>query len=152
MEKKLIQTMATLNAVAAKAMNKYRVHVCTDVTGFGLLGHLKEMTAGSGVEAEIVAGDVPTLDLLEEMVASGAVPGGTENNLAYLDGWVNWSQQISNTTKLILCDAQTSGGLLLSIHADDAVTLLKKLKSAGTTDAVVIGRMVQKGKGLISVV
>jgi selenium donor protein len=152
LEKKLIQMMATLNAAAAKAMDKYRVHACTDVTGFGLLGHLKEMTAGSGVEAEIVAGNVPTLDLLEEMVASGAVPGGTENNLAYLDGWVNWSPQISNTTKLILCDAQTSGGLLISVHADDAVTLLKKLKSAGITDAVVIGRMVKKGKGLITVV
>ncbi len=152
MEKKLIQTMATLNAAAAKVMDKFRVHACTDITGFGLLGHLKEITAGSGVEAEIVAGNVPTLDSLEEMVAAGAVPGGSENNLAYLDGWVNWSPQISNSTKLILCDAQTSGGLLISVHAEDAKAMLKKLRSVGITDAVVIGKMMQKGKGLIIVV
>ena len=148
----LIETMATLNDKAAKVMMHFRVNACTDVTGFGLLGHLKEMTCSSGVDAKINLENVPFLDSVEEHAASGFIPGGTENNLEYLKEWVHWSENISETSKLILCDAQTSGGLLISVHAEDSEKLLCDLKSEGVKDATIIGTMVAKGKGIIKVV
>jgi selenide,water dikinase len=151
-ESTLIDIMATLNAKAAEVMNNFRVHACTDVTGFGLLGHLKEMTYSSGVDARINSEDIPLLDLVEEHAASGFIPGGNENNLEYLKEWVYWSENISETSKLILCDAQTSGGLLISVHPEDSEKLLKDLKSEGVKDAVIIGTMMAKGKGIIKVV
>ncbi len=150
-ERTLIETMAKLNAKAAEIMSDFRVHACTDVTGFGLLGHLKEVTTASGVDAEIRSADVPILDQVEELAMTGVVPGGTENNLSYLAEWIEWSENLSNTSKLILCDAQTSGGLLISVHADDAESMLQSLQEANIHDARIIGTMTEKGKGLIRV-
>ncbi len=150
-ERTLIETMAKLNAKAAEIMGDFRVHACTDVTGFGLLGHLKEVTTASGVDAEIRSADVPILDQVEELAMTGVVPGGTENNLSYLAEWIEWSENLSNTSKLILCDAQTSGGLLISVHADDAESMLQSLQEANIHDARIIGRMTETGKGVIRV-
>ncbi len=150
-ERTLIGTMATLNAKAAEIMDDFRVHACTDVTGFGLLGHLKEVTTASGVDAEIRSADVPILDQVEELAMTGVVPGGTENNLSYFTEWIEWSANLSNTSKLILCDAQTSGGLLISVHADDAESMLQSLHAADILDATIIGSIVKEGRGVIRV-
>lgn len=151
-ERTLIETMAKLNAKAAEIMDDFRVHACTDVTGFGLLGHLKEVTTASGVDAEIRSADVPILDQVEELAMTGVVPGGTENNMSYLTEWIEWSANLSNTSKLILCDAQTSGGLLISVHADDAESMLESLQEANILDARIIGTMTETGKGVIKVI
>ena len=150
-EKILIESMSTLNANAAEIMKEFRVHACTDVTGFGLLGHLKEVTVASGVNAEIKINQVPLFENAEELARTGAVPGGTENNLSYLTDWIEWPDGISNSIKLILCDAQTSGGLLISVHPDDADELLRKLHQAEIKMARIIGTIIEKGKGIIKV-
>jgi selenide,water dikinase len=150
--KDLTQTMATLNQKAAEIMTKYQVHACTDVTGFGLLGHLKEMTTASGVEALIEANKVPLLDPASEMATGGVIPGGTDNNLKYLSDWVDWDQSISEIMKVLLCDAQTSGGLLISVSADQADEILRDMHEAGVKQAAVIGTISGAGKGRINVV
>ena len=132
-------------------MDDFRIHACTDVTGFGLLGHLKEMTTASGVDAEIFSTDVPFLDQVEDLVMTGVIPGGTENNFSYLTDWIDWEGDITNTLKMILCDAQTSGGLLISVHPDDAGLLLEKLHGAKIPAARIIGQMSKKGAGKIKV-
>jgi selenide,water dikinase len=144
--------MATLNQKAAEIMTDYKVHACTDVTGFGLLGHLKEMTMASGLGARITADKVPLLNPAREMATSGIIPGGTENNLQYLADWVDWDKDISEIMKVLLCDAQTSGGLLISVAADQADKMLNDMHEAGVKHAAVIGSMVGEGKGRIKVV
>jgi cysteine desulfurase NifS/selenium donor protein len=150
-QKTLIHSMSVLNATAAEVGKEYRVHACTDVTGFGLLGHLKEMTTASGVDAEILSDDVPLFEQVEELAQTGVVPGGTENNLSYLADWIEWPENIPNSVKLILCDAQTSGGLLFSVHPDDAEKMLERLQNAKITEATIIGSMAARGTGLISI-
>jgi cysteine desulfurase NifS/selenium donor protein len=148
----LIRTMTELNAQAAEIGEKFRVNACTDITGFGLLGHLKELTTASGVDAEIIAMDVPLLPQVEDMARAGVVPGGTENNLSYLADWIEWPEKLSSEFKLILCDAQTSGGLLFSIHPEDAKEMLKSLFEANMQEARIIGRMDEKGEGKIKII
>jgi len=119
-------TMATLNADAAKIMELFPVNACTDVTGFGLLGHMKEMVEGSGVEVRINASAVPVIEDVYELAAAGAIPGGTRNNLDFVSKVVEWDVNLPEITRLILCDAQTSGGLLISIpqqFADEYIHL-----------------------------
>jgi cysteine desulfurase NifS/selenium donor protein len=151
-EKVLIQTMARLNHTAAQVMENFRVYACTDVSGFGLLGHLKEMTSASAVDGEVTAAQVPLLNAVEEMAVAGVIPGGTVNNLAYLADWIDWAVDMADTTKLILCDAQTSGGLLMSVDPDDAQALLSALQKAGADEAAIIGQMKNKGKGKITII
>jgi len=147
----LINTMATLNKTAAEIMSEYIVHACTDITGFGLLGHLHEMCAGSGLDAQVSSGKIPILEPAMELAGAGIVPGGTENNLAYLESWVNWTANISQVSKMVLCDAQTSGGLLISLPAAEAGKMVKAMKHAGVIHAANIGRFTKAGKGVIEV-
>ena len=148
----LTEMMTTLNKEAAECMEAYQVNSCTDVTGFGLLGHLKEMSSGSGLDAEIEMKKVPKIEPVIDMAAAGVIPGGTENNLDYLANWVVWPENISPLEKYILCDAQTSGGLLISITQKKAPALVKALHGAGVSKATIIGRFTKKGTGKISVV
>jgi selenide,water dikinase len=144
--------MTALNKKAAECMEPYQVNSCTDVTGFGLLGHLKEMSSGSGLDAEIEMNNIPKIEPVVDMAAAGVIPGGTENNLNYLANWVVWPENISPLEKYILCDAQTSGGLLISIAQKKAPDLVKSLHAAGVSEAAIIGRFTKKGTGKISVV
>jgi selenide,water dikinase len=125
------------------------VHAATDVTGFGLLGHLRNMTAASRVEAEVVLADVPVLDRAVAYVEAGIAPGGTHANARFLADWVEWGPGIEKPAQLLLCDAQTSGGLLLAVAERDADTLLAALKAAGTPAAHAIGRVTGQGTGRI---
>ncbi|MGA7878798.1 MAG: selenide, water dikinase SelD, partial [Desulfoferrobacter sp.] len=127
----LVKTMATLNSIAAEAMQEVGVNACTDVTGFGLLGHLLEMMAASHTTAEIQAGKVPLLPGVLQLATSGVVPGGTHDNLAYTSPLVEYDEAISNVRRLVLNDAQTSGGLLMSVSPEKADALLDCLKEKG---------------------
>ena len=113
--RRLVATMRRLNKAAAEAMEETGAHACTDVTGFGLLGHLREMAAGSGLDAEIEAGAVPVLEPARELAAADVVPGGTLDNLEHVSPFVDWSPGLSRVDRLLLADAQTSGGLLIAV-------------------------------------
>jgi len=144
--------MATLNAKAATMMQKYHVNACTDVTGFGLTGHLKEIVEASVVSAEIVADKIPFIEGVYELAMAGAIPGGTSNNLDFVSKIVHWSANISQVMKLMICDAQTSGGLLISIPENESEALLSDLKTNGVEAAAIIGTITESGKNYISVV
>ena len=138
----LFKTMATLNRTAAEAMLAVGVNACTDITGFGLLGHLMEMMNGSHTAAEIEAGKVPILPGAVELVAAGAVPGGTRDNHSFTEPFTGYDEKVSMTHRVILNDAQTSGGLLISVPQDRAGILLELLLEKGVKGAVAIGRVI----------
>jgi selenide,water dikinase len=146
-----VASMTTLNAGAARAMLAVGVHAATDVTGFGLLGHLHNLLAASGVAAEIDAAAVPLFPGAAELVARGAVPGGTERNRAALAADVTFAPGVPEATRVLLCDAQTSGGLLLAVPADRADALIAALKREGTPAAARIGRVTAGTRGAITV-
>lgn len=107
--------MAKLNKTASEIMMKIGVNACSDITGFGLLGHLKEMVSNDPINFEITLKDIPVIDGTCELIHQGIVPGGTVRNLESLDKTINWGNTISEEEKILLCDAQTSGGLLISV-------------------------------------
>jgi len=146
------EIMATLNAGAAEVMEKFQVNSCTDITGFGLLGHLKEMVEASGVTAEIYAEKVPLMAGVIELATAGSIPGGTKNNLEFVNPIVEWDSGISDLIKNILCDAQTSGGLLVSLPEKEAERFIDVLLSEKNITGVAIGRIVGVGKGRIVVI
>ena len=131
--------MTTLNDGAARAAVKTGIRGATDVTGFGLLGHLSELMAASGTRAELWLDAVPVLPMARGLIEQGAVPGGTTRNLAAVT--VEWDDRIGDTDKLLLADAQTSGGLLISVPRAAHETLLKELKSEGTLVQATIGEV-----------
>ena len=131
--------MTTLNGPASEAALEIGVNACTDVTGFGLLGHLHEMTCASGVGAKVRFGDVPLIDGVRELLALDEAPGGTYSNREHLNSEdaVLWSPDLSEEDQLALCDAQTAGGLLLSVPADRAEALKSALAAKGALAAEV---------------
>jgi len=145
------ELMATLNRDAAEAMAEVGAHACTDITGFGLLGHLREMSAGSGMDVTISAGAIPMLPAAQEFAAADVVPGGTLNNLAHVEPHVTFAPGVSRVVQLILADAQTSGGLLISLPAGRVDALLAALHARGVGDAASIGRVTAPGPGHITV-
>jgi cysteine desulfurase len=145
------ELMATLNRAAAEAMLEVGANACTDITGFGLLGHLREMTAGSGVDVTLSASAVPTLPAAWTFAGADVVPGGTLNNLAHVEPHVAFAPGVSRVAQLTLADAQTSGGLLISLPADRADALLAALRERGVNDAARIGEVTEPGTGRISV-
>jgi selenide,water dikinase len=140
---RIIRVMATLNRSAAEAMRSVLPDAATDVTGFGLLGHLWEMTAGSGVGAEIVVDRVPVLPEVWELARTGVVPGGTERNLRDLADKVVWGPGVDQADRLVLADAQTSGGLLIAVPPARAAELHQLLVERSTLAAAEIGRIVE---------
>jgi len=147
-----VQLMTTLNKNAATAATSTGVSSCTDVTGFGLLGHLHEMTAGSGVGARIAAHQVPVLEGVRELVAAGIVPGGTKRNLTFSRDFVTFDAAMDEPQQLILADAQTSGGLLLAVAPQRAAALRAALTAIGVPVVAEIGEMVDDASGRIHVV
>lgn len=137
---KVTEVMAALNREAAEAMLEVGVDACTDVTGFGLLGHLWEMTSGSGVGATVRLGHIPVMGEAWELVRKEVVPGGTRANHKFLQGNVIW-EQISPEEQLVLSDAQTSGGLLIAVTPENSGRLLEKLHERGVLETAVIGEI-----------
>lgn len=146
-----IRVMATLNRAAAEVLAGFAVHALTDVTGFGLLGHLRNVTAASQVTAEVWADAVPVLAAAREYVAAGIAPGGTRANRSFLADWVGYAPDVTEDEQLLLCDAQTSGGLLAAVPAEQAEPLVRALAAAGTPAAAVVGRITGTGAGRITV-
>lgn len=146
-----IEVMATLNDGAAEAMIEVGVRSATDVTGFGLLGHLHSMLEASGVSARVDSGAVPLLPGVRELVAEGHVPGGTKRNLTDLASHIDFADSVDETTRIVLGDAQTSGGMLIAIAPEHLDTLLESL-SGRTVTASVIGQVLSGRKGSVEVV
>lgn len=133
-----IEIMSTLNKKASEIAQEVGVNACTDVTGFGLLGHLHEMMEASNCQAEIICDDVPVIPGVWGYLESGSIPGGTLANLDYLEQYLDGDSD--RDWKIILGDAQTSGGLLLSIPENRIEKLVKDLEFAGVL-AAIIGRV-----------
>lgn len=149
--KRVTGVMAALNKTAAETMEGYEVHACTDVTGFGLLGHALEMAKGSGVGIRIVVDAVPVLPRVRELAEEGFVPGGTKNNYRHVQESVQFPEHLDDIGQWILCDAVTSGGLLISVAGEEADELLGKLQAAGV-EARIIGEVTAEPAGRIQVV
>ena len=148
-----VKSMTTLNAGAARAMRELgeKVHAATDVTGFGLLGHLHNMLSASGVAAELDAAAVPLLPKAMELAERGSIPGGTKRNREALEAHVTFGAQVPEPLRVLLFDAQTSGGLLIAVEAAQADELVKALERERTPAAVRIGRVARGTAGSIRV-
>jgi selenide,water dikinase len=148
-----VKSMTTLNAGAARAMRATGggVHAATDVTGFGLLGHLHNMLSASGMSAELDAASIPLLPKALELAEGGAIPGGTKRNREALAAHVKFGPAVPEPLRVLLVDAQTSGGLLIAVNADRVSTLLAALEREGTPAAARIGRLARGVAGAISV-
>jgi selenide,water dikinase len=138
-----IGVMTTLNRAAAEVLVRFDVHALTDVTGFGLLGHLRNVVAASKVGASIWLDRVPVLPAAWDYVRAGIAPGGTHANRRFLADWVSYAPGIAKEDELVLCDAQTSGGLLAAVAAEQAEALVSSLKAAGVSQAAAVGRIDQ---------
>ena len=142
--------MATLNGAASEAMVEVGVAAATDVTGFGLLGHLRTMMRASGVAAELQADAVPILDGVRALAEAGHVPGGTRRNLDDLAADLDFSESVEALTRTILADAQTSGGLLMCVAPGQLDRLIERLDSVGV-GAAIVGEVVEGDPGRIRV-
>ena len=136
-----IEAMTTLNRDASEAMLEVGANACTDVTGFGLLGHLEGMVRGSSVGARVYLDAVPVLSGAWELLARGIAPGGTHRNLSGVEGITSWHHGVGDDAKLLLCDAQTSGGLLIAVEEDKVKRLLDELKARGVKDPRLVGEI-----------
>lgn len=133
-----VEVMLALNGPAARAMRAAGgAHACTDVTGFGLLGHLREMAAASGVGARVHAGAVPLIEGAPDLARRGIAPGGTKRNLEFVNRHAAWAPGIPEEARLLLCDAQTSGGLLIAVLPERAEALLDALHAEGVEGAAI---------------
>jgi selenide,water dikinase len=146
-----LSVMTTLNRAACEVINGAPAHALTDITGFGLLGHLRNMTAASKVTATVLFENVPVLAAAREYVQEGIAPGGTHANWRFLSDWVSFEAGLTKEEQLLLCDAQTSGGLLVALPAANAANLLQELRAAGVRDAAQIGQIDGAGAGRITV-
>lgn len=143
--------MAALNREAAEVMAEFPIRACTDITGFGLLGHLAEMVAGSGLGAVISAGDVPVIPEARDYAAMGLVPAGAYKNREFRAPIVEFLGSVDRIAQDILFDPQTSGGLLMSVDAGRAPELVEKLRAKGMGVSAVIGEVVPEPAGKILV-
>jgi len=145
-----VRSMRQLNAAAAEALEGHDVHALTDVSGFGLLGHLREMCEASRVSALVLAGAPRLLPDAEHLARDGFVPGGTLRNRAAVEPQTSWADGVPESLRLLLCDAQTSGGLLAAVAQEDASELVAEWETAGYA-ASVIGRLEFPGPDVIRV-
>lgn len=137
-----IEVMATLNKGASEAMVAVGVNACTDVTGFGLLGHLREMLIASGVSARIFASQVPIIEGALALAERNVLPGGTRSNRRFVEPFIHWHDDVPEPFRMLLCDAQTSGGLLISVSKGKLNALLDALRDRGVQWASVIGEII----------
>ncbi len=143
-----VESMARLNRGAAEAAIAARAHAATDVTGYGLTGHLGNMARASGVAARIDAARVPVLDGARDLVEAGHVPGGTRRNRSDAAAAVSHDSDVPETTRVLLADAQTSGGLLIACPPERTARLVEELEGRGEL-AAVVGRMTEGAAGHI---
>jgi len=143
--------MSALNKDAAEIMVNYPVHSCTDITGFGFLGHLAEMVVDSGKGVRIHTNRVPILPQTLDYAGMGLVPAGAYKNREFFECHADVSPGIDPLIQDILFDPQTSGGLLICVEGDCAEDMLRELKQKGIHDAAVVGQVEPQPNGLIIV-
>ena len=144
-EKRMLSIMTTLNRAARDVMVRFHPHACTDITGFGLLGHSCEMAKGSGVTIELLASQLPVLPAALEYAAEGLVPASAYRNRGYLADEVLLDGSLPLPLSDLLFDPQTSGGLLIAVPGDEADGLLTQLLDAGV-EAAMIGSILPRGE------
>jgi selenide,water dikinase len=147
-----IGSMTALNAGACEAALAVECRAATDVTGFGLLGHLFNVVKASGCAARLQHGSVPVFDFSRELAQRGVVPGGTKRNLAFVADHTTFADEIDPAERLLLADAQTSGGLLIACAPDRVDELVEGLKQRGCLAAAVVGELFDGPVGAIEVV
>jgi selenide,water dikinase len=147
-----VRVMTTLNVGARDAALELgdAVHAATDVTGFGLVGHARELLAASGVAGEVDAAAVPVIDGVRELVADGMIAGGTQRNHAFVSDTTEWGA-LPEATQLLLADAQTSGGLLIAVAPDRVDDLVDALAGHDTLATAVVGRALDGRAGHITI-
>jgi selenide,water dikinase len=147
-----VESMTTLNKRAAEVIDqgKYLVHAMTDVTGFGLIGHARELALASKVSVRLNSANIPLLPGARECVRAGFIPGGLNNNRDFAECMVGYEGMISEEVKALLFDPQTAGGLLISVAAEHSGELVSALKLGGVP-AVRIGEVVAQTKPMITV-
>lgn len=141
--KEAIDVMSFLNKGASEAMVEAGIKAATDITGFGLLGHLYGMLKASGVGARLKASSIPTIKGVWKYAKKGHIPAGTKNNLAYVNEKIIWGGSISEDAKYVIADAQTSGGLLISCPKDKKEKLIALLSKANCLTIAEIGEVVE---------
>jgi len=146
-----IAVMTVLNRDASRVLAQAGAHALTDVTGFGLLGHLRSLAAASQVSAIVWSDRVPILAAAREYVRRGIAPGGTHANRRFLSAFVTYDADVTENEQLLLCDAQTSGGLLAAVSRDRAPEVVRELCSLGATSAALIGSIESGEAGRIQV-
>ena len=145
-----VASMTTLNKTAAEVIARFGVHGLTDVTGFGMIGHAREMAVASKVSLRLYVGRIPLLEGALDCVRAGHIPGGLKANREFAECVVGYEDGISDEIKTMLFDPQTAGGLLISVPENDAVELTRALNAAGVP-AVEIGEVLAEGKPMITV-
>ena len=148
---RITKSMATLNRKAAELMQESGVNACTDVTGFGLLGHAAEMIEGTGVGMVIHANAVPVFPEAIKLAGMGMIPGGLHRNREFRENMVAIDEKVPDLLADVLFDPQTSGGLLISVPEEKAADLLEKMHGEGVNEAAIIGEIVAEPEGRISV-
>lgn len=146
-----VAQMKALNDVACAVGQRFEAHACTDVTGFGLLGHLRNLAEASNAHLELFSLEVPLLPGVVDLAAGGCVPGGSRNNLAFAEAVTHFAEAVTTPMRLVLADAQTSGGLLLVLPEARASDTLSALADGGVDRAAVIGRVAELGRARIDV-
>ena len=145
-----IRSMTTLNKTAAEVASGFEVHGLTDVTGFGLIGHARELARGSGVSLRLFASKVSLLEGALECVHHGNIPGGLRSNRSFAEGCVEYAADVPEDLRTLLYDPQTAGGLLISVASGDSSRMVEKLREAGV-GAEEIGEVLEKQAPLIRV-
>ena len=148
---KMTKYMAALNKKASELMQEVGVHACTDITGFGFLGHACQLAQNSRAGIKINSSSVPVFTEVEGFARAGLCPGGLHRNREFYGKMVEFSKQIPDYIQDILFDPQTSGGLLISLSSEAAELLLRKLKKAGVKDAAIVGEITRKPVSKITV-
>ncbi len=148
---KITKSMMTLNDKTSELMQEVGVHACTDITGFGFIGHTSPLVENSGVGINIDVAALPVFPEAVEFAKKGIGPGGLQRNREFYSPHVKGSDKVPSYMLDILFDPQTSGGLLLSLAPEKAERLLSKLKQAGVMDAAIIGEVVKEPAGVINI-
>jgi selenide,water dikinase len=138
---KVTRLMAALNRDAARIISNFNVSACTDVTGFGLLGHLAEMVDGSGMSVRVFSDQVPLLEEALEFASVGLIPAGAHKNREFREPMIDFAENVARSRQDILVDPQTSGGLLIAVEGYQGDELVGALKDAGIHDAAQIGEI-----------
>jgi selenide, water dikinase len=147
-----VRWMTELNAASAHAMLHYDVHATTDITGFGLAGHVMKMAEGSGVTIVIEESDLPLMAGALEMCSAGMIPGGGVRNREFYGSRVGIADDVSDEMGALVFDPQTSGGLFVALPEADAMKLLADLHEIGNTDAAIVGRSEARGDYAIEII